>query len=170
MRTHSLKMVVTTALILSALLAGCGGRKKKYGPAYDPERIRRGIPPIGPEGHTMSDCGLSWNYDLRIDKGRHWKDVTVKNGELVEEMDVYKSGQRFTNSEGGQGHEALYVTYSYEAERRKKHPWSAIHRFKNGRNTLHSLQEIEDLLNSWDVDRLAIGESIAQTLPAGWPR
>lgn len=151
--------MLVTLFLLSSLLTGCDGTKDKYGPDYDPERIQRGIPPIGPEGHTMSDWGLFWNYELTIGKGRYCKHVYVKDGELVEEMDAYKSGQHFTTQEGGQGYEYMQVTYSYDAERRKEHPWSAVHYFENGTNALHSLPEIEDLLRSWQVDRLAVGEN-----------
>jgi len=143
--------------LMCVSLAGCSGEKKKYGPDYDNERIKRGIPPIGPEGHTMSDWGLFWNYDLRLVKGRYYKRVEVRNGELVSETDAYKSGVHFTTSDGRQAYEYLQVTYSYESERRSTNPWSAVHYFENGTNRLHSLAEIEELLQSWEVDRLKIG-------------
>ena len=153
---HTRRIVVFVVMGLLTTLSSCGiNPKKKFGQAYDEERVARDIPVLGTNAHTMSDWGLFWNYDCPQDfKGRYYKRLEVANGEIVSEMDAYQSGIHFVTAEGGKAYEYLQVVYSYEAEREGKDPWSAIHYFEGGTQEL-GLVESEALLSRWGLQRIS---------------
>ena len=152
LKRYVLGPMVTGLLCIAAV--GCDQEKARYGTAFDGERAKRGIPALGTNAYSMSDWGTHWVYDF-VEKGRTYKDVETRDGEIVSETDTYHSGVVYTNvvRDGVGRFEELKITYLFEAERHGTNAWSAVYWGSNRTDPL-SLEAAEKLLGSWGLRRV----------------
>ncbi len=147
-----LTILGATAAFLLAFACYLDGRdKRRYGPAFDAERMKRSIPILGPDAFTMSDWGLGWHHG---ESERLWsKTVEVEHGHIMLEYDTYDSGMTYNDEAGHPQWIGMHIYYSYEDERAGRDPWRAVYCSEQGQQEL-SVEDAEELLRSWGIERL----------------
>jgi hypothetical protein len=151
-----IRLTILSLLALS-LLCGCTDHTKEFGPNFNAERVRRGIPII-PASWRIESFGTYFDcYDSAPaeTKPRHESKRVVlgRDGTILSEGDAYYSGKTFTDPIGGTLSESIHMTYNY-ARPTGGDPWKIIASFGPGdySHTI-SLEWADQVLRSWGLSR-----------------
>ena len=166
---------------LCPLVSGCWesnrdyfNRIAAYREARNPLREQRDIPIIPTNWVVRADrSAVAWdNPDFTSGKSgplHQYKFLLftgIDSGTILAETDHYESGKRWDHLDAGTLDEYLDITYSFDLERRGSPPWTAeLRRFRSGAAEQISLEQAEQVLKSWGIERLRFntrGHEIAQ--------
>lgn len=150
-------LFIYCVIALMSFASGCTRHSDKYGGAFNPARVKRGIPII-PSNWSITDFGQYFdcvNPNVDQTKPHHLsKRVFVgKDGQINGETDQFYSGKMFVDPDGGNMPQKLGVTYYYTQEK-AGNPW--LFYLTLGANESMreiTLQEADGILDSWGLKR-----------------
>lgn len=166
-RTKLLPIVLSVALFVTTVACGMlpSQPAPKYGPEYNAERMRIGLP-ILPENWKLvysGTDGAAWLNPEADAKERaripvhSEKSVRYEDGVLISEGDSYYGSKDYTYFDGTD-REFVGITYHFKIgknDRLQQLGWTAVRHDAaepNGKDI--SLEEAEAILKSWGLPRL----------------
>jgi hypothetical protein len=152
---RSLVGVIIAVLLLSSCRRA--DYRENYGIAFNPERLKRGIPTI-PPGWKIDNDGYIDCYDPKPDTSKPYhlrKRVFVgSKGEIVGEEDAFYSGKSFEFYDHRKYDQEVEISYYY-AKETNDNPWQiTVMLDKDSRiKSAATLEEADQVLKSWGLSR-----------------